>query len=159
MHAEEVAPEPVAASFGEDAHRDSRGVAGDDAFGLEQRLEPPIERLLRGRLLDDRLEDEITVREQVEGVVEVAERDEPGAGRVHEGGGPRLAGPFEARARGSVAVAVGAGDVEEHDRDAGGGGEGGDAAPHGAGADDAELGDAHVTEGVRGGAAGSTALR
>jgi hypothetical protein len=149
VHAEEVLLEAVAASLGEDLHRDPEVLLATIAFGLEQRLEPRVERLLGRRLLDDRLEDQVAVGEQLERVVEVAESDEARAGDVHEAARPALRARSRPARAGRVAVAFAAGDVEKHDRDTGRGGEGGDAAPHGAGADDAELGDAHVTEGVR----------
>ena len=49
------------------------GVAGDDRRLLEERLQPGVERLLGRGLLDDRLEDQVAVAEQLEGVVEVAD--------------------------------------------------------------------------------------
>jgi hypothetical protein len=58
--------------------------------------------------------------------------------------------PYGSGHRGiDVAVPVGTGDVEEDDGQSGRGSEGGDTAPHGAGADDAELGDAHERGRVR----------
>jgi len=48
----------------------------DDRARLEQWLESGVQSLLRCGLLDDRLEDQVTVAQRLEIVVEIPERDE-----------------------------------------------------------------------------------
>ena len=144
VHPEEVPLELGAPAFNEHVHRDTRGVRRDDGGRLAERLEPGIERLLWCRQLDDGLDDEVAICEEREIILEVAERDERGARHVHERGRSRLLRALEAGFRWKVALAVLGGDVKQDDWNSCRRGEGGDAAPHRSGADDAELRDTHV---------------
>ena len=93
-------------------------------------------------ILDDGFDDPVDVGEFLEVVFEVADRDEAGERRVHEGGGFGFSGSFESGSGDFIScgtVGVGGNDIEQIAGNAGIGEMRGDAGAHGSGAEDGDF--------------------
>src|SRR5205814_816229 len=89
--------ERVAAPLHELGDAQARGVRRDDGAAAEL-VDPRVELLLDGEVLDDRLDDEVALRDRLgEVVLEVARRDERLEARREERRRPGLARALEAR--------------------------------------------------------------
>jgi hypothetical protein len=145
VRANEAAAERLRATFDQLAHRDTGRVAGDNRGRGDDAFEPRVERLLRFKLLDDRLDDPVAVSELVEVVFGVAKCDERCAVAVHERLGLCFQRPVQSPFHWPIAVAVvfPAGNIEQHNRHASRCGQCSDSRPHRPRANDADLADIH----------------
>ena len=143
MHAEEIAAECRRTALRQHAHRNAGRVRRDNDVTAQQRLEPRIEVAFRRRLLDDRLDDEITLAEQLQIVFGVADPNQRRAIPIHERRGTRLLRPVEALPNDRVSVVARTRHVQQHHRQPRRRRKRGDPASHRAGPDYSQLGDAH----------------
>ena len=117
---------------------DATIVCGGKSF-----LEAREKRLLRLELLDDRLDDQIALREAFEVVLGIADLDQRGAVGGHERGGLRLLRALDAAARHRVPIGSGTRHVEKDHGHARGRGERRDPASHRSRPDHTEPANAH----------------
>ena len=150
MGDQEVAPEALRLLPGEIGQRDGRGVRGDDAARPADGLQPPVERLLGRRLLDDRLDDPVDVGQGREVVLQVARGHQLGRIRGHERRRlcPEHPRDGAARERTPIAGPV-RHDIEQQHRHAGIGDMRGDPAAHHPGTDHGGAPDLHGVRPLR----------
>ena len=138
VRAEEAAPERLPTPVEQRGHRNARRVRRHDGGRLHERFDAREQLLLGFRQLDDRFADPVALGEPREMVVGVAGPHARRRSGFHERGRLALDGLLQANSRRGTAIGgrrvVIAGDIEQHDAAAGRRREGGNAAPHGAGA-------------------------
>ena len=128
MGAEPAATESFAASLGDGADRDTRGVRANDSVGAAMAVHPFEQGLLDLEALHDRFHDPVALGESFQILVEAAKSDAALEIAGEEGVRTELRGAVEA-ARGGSAV-----EVEQEYLDAGVGKMGRNLCAHGAGA-------------------------
>ena len=137
--------EVVGESFGNFADGEAAGVGGDDGARLADGFYFSQEGALQVEVFDDGLDDPVDVGEFLQVVFEIADGDESGERRFHEGGGLGFLGGVESGGGDFVAggaIGVGRDDIEQVAGNAGVGEMRGDAGAHGSGAEDSDFIDA-----------------
>ena len=143
VRAEPGAAEVVGESFGDFADGQAAGVGGDDGAGLADGFDFAQQGAFEVEIFDDGFDDPVDFGEFFQIIVEVADGDEAGERRIHEGGGLGFFCGIESGGGDFVAYRWRRGgwdicgnDIEQIARDAGVGEVRGDARAHGSGAED-----------------------